>query len=446
MPHFHPNEEDGDTNEASVASSSSKGADLLLSLVAATQSDQVQRTLSTSPKGQPVSPPRIPPQGGTRALPMNPPPQYHPMGPPHPMHQEGEAAMRMVMPYQESSGRHQLCPSPIEAQPREVSAESSEGQQQPYPGGAHHPMWMSSSPRHGMPIDYSMGRPSPHVATRQRVAPTMATSQGEGSFDLSSPANQVAPSFDSQDREQSGPLSSGAGSETRATHANGQRIISPASSNEGPTTDKDESIVRAEIHLDHPPPPSYNHAGCMHPPGLPPPPHGAYCYPAYGYPLAPLYHQPYYGMMHPPPPPPPHHGSMYSMHAPPVAPNANSTSSAPPLRLQKQLSTNSSQDEPAALESSKQAIAARQMQEANAQWQLVHLATGHAPSNNRCIPIKPPVPARFWGYVALSRFGERCSRCLIIAFFLTLATLSILIISENQTQLKTASFPTFIYS
>jgi hypothetical protein len=214
-------------------------------------------------------------------------------------------------------------------------------------------------------------------------------------------------SFDSQESERKRPLSkSELPQQKAAKNNNGQRIISPASSNEGTGSEKDESTDRPHekqfdplahahahahpgAHLGAP----YNHGGYMHPhpPAFAPP--GGYGYAPYGYP--PAAYQPYL-MMHAPP-----HGSMYPMHPP--GPLGVPQHMQPSLQqadgeadtasdAQREVPRNPSPHQSVVLDpTTHHAI------QSVADWQQATVSSGKIPSTNRCVALKPPVPSRFWG-------------------------------------------------
>jgi hypothetical protein len=307
---------------------------------------------------------------------------------------EGEAAMMMSF----RGGHQQLCPSPIK--PKANTGKEAGYTQHSHPS---HATWMSSAagPHYGMP-GYQPSVPGNSYNHLQQ----QDLSEEVSAANRSVPANpdhhaahqshseNVDRSFDSHDSERKRPSSKSALPQQKIAKNNaGQRVISPASSNEGPVTEKDDSTDRQHekrfdprAHAHHPP---YNHAGYMHPGAYAPP--VGYGYPPYGYPSAP--YQPYL-MMHAPP-----HGSMYPMH--------------PPVPVMHQSLPKADDDGDTALETQREGLriiqkignqrevqldpSAQHSIQSVADWQQATVTSGKVPSTNRCVALKPPVPSRFWG-------------------------------------------------
>lgn len=189
----------------------------------------------------------------------------------------------------------------------------------------------------------------------------------------------------------------------KSTPKKKKRVISPSSS--GEKGDDDESAgmgPRGMAHLPYgprayPPPPGYprHHPGYPGPPpgyGAPPPYRGSY--PMYGgFPPPPPGHfmgapaappHPYYS---PYPPPPPHMVQPYAR--PPMPPGQY-----PPPPFQG--SAHSRMPNKPTLDTSK-ARPTELAIKSVAEWQQAALSTGKPPSANRCVPLKEPIPSKYWG-------------------------------------------------
>jgi hypothetical protein len=188
-------------------------------------------------------------------------------------------------------------------------------------------------------------------------------------------------------------------------------IISP--SNSGEKGEEDESTgpahqgaayplgARPYPHAPYPPP-------HMHPYGMGPP-YGAPMPPPYGngHPMYPSY---------PPPPPPPHymdgrHVAPPSYYAPyPTHPHAHPMmhhyrhpsqfpppypGAPPPTALAKGAAAGSVKQSNRT--KSPQGTDGGNSIKSVAEWQKAALATGKAPSANRCLPLKEPIPSKYWG-------------------------------------------------
>jgi hypothetical protein len=432
MPHFHSKDKEADSeagNASTPAVTASTGADLLLSLAATASKQAPSPPITSAPyhSRQPLQPdasvnpsPSFPP--GARE-----PWTSHPMAPPYPQMQQGESEASMMMSFRRG---HELCASPINAQTNAGNARSS-AEQAAY--AQNHAMWMSSAgPHHyGMPPGYQPSVPGNNYSHVQQQQQEL--SEEVAAANRSAPANHDQPaadephsesadrSFDSQDSERKRPLLKSELPQQKAAKNNGgQRVISPASSNEGPVTEKEEPTDRQQTekqfdprvhaqqqqhaHLHHPP-----YAGYMHPSAYAHP--GGYGYPPYGYPPAP--YQPYL-MMHAPP-----HGSMYPMHPqmhPPVPPMHQPLQQAQQQAQQAQQADDVADTAP---DTQREALrnpsphqfiqsvgtqrevlldpSAHHSIQSVADWQQATVASGKVPSTHRCVALKPPVPSRFWG-------------------------------------------------
>jgi hypothetical protein len=405
MPHCRPKNEVADS-EAGNASNpgASSGADLLLSLAA-----------TASEHAPPVA--RLPAQPDSSVKPSpifthgaRQPWTNHSQAPSYPSMQQAEEAS-MMMSFR---GGNQLLPSPIKAQAT-AGNNRSPAEEAAYTQLSHpsHTMW----PHYGMP-GY---QPPVPTGNSYSHAQQQDLSEEVSAANRSVPANpdhhaaqqphseSVDRSFDSQDSERKRPLSKSALPQQKtAKNNNGQRVISPASSNEGPITDKEDSTNRQQnekkfdpvAHAHHPPYNHGGHGGYMHPGAFAPP--GGYCYPPYGYPPAP--YQPYV-MMHAPP-----HGSMYPMHPP--APFGVPQHMQPPLQqadddadtaseTQREVPRNPSPHHAIQSAGTQREVlldsSAHHSIQSVADWQQATVASGKVPSTNRCVALKPPVPSRFWG-------------------------------------------------
>lgn len=418
MPHFHSNNEDADSEAGNSSNPrASAGADLLLSLASTASEQALSPPVASAPYQF-----RLPPQPDSSVDPSPPFPQganqpwmNHPMAPSYPPLQQAEGEAAMMMSFR---GGQQLCPSPIKAQANTGKARSP-AEEAEYAQVSHpsHAMWMASSagPRYGKSV-YQPPVPGSNYSHLQQ----QDLSEEVSATNRSVPANpdhkaaheshseSVDRSFDSQDSERLRPLSkSELPQQKAAKNINGQRVISPASSNEGPATDKDDSTdrqhekqfdPRVHAHAHHPP---YHHAGYMHPGAYAHP--GGYGYPPYGYPTAP--YQPYF-MMHAPP-----HGSMYPMHPPvPMMHQALKQAQQPEQPdededtapdTQKEVPRNPSPHPSVQSVGTQREVlldsSAHHSIQSVADWQQATLASGKVPSTNRCVALKPPVPSRFWG-------------------------------------------------
>lgn len=191
-------------------------------------------------------------------------------------------------------------------------------------------------------------------------------------------------------------------------------IISPASSGEKGEDDESAGpMPRGMAYHPYgprgypgPPPPGYprHHPGYLvPPPGFGPPPPYPGSYPMYGaYPPHPGHymggppgpHAPYY----PPYPPHPHHHHpgmapyarppMPPGKYPPPSPYPGSAHSPLPNKSNHLSSEASKAGRPGPTEHAIKSVA---------EWQRAAISTGKPPSANRCVPLKEPIPSKYWG-------------------------------------------------
>jgi hypothetical protein len=196
----------------------------------------------------------------------------------------------------------------------------------------------------------------------------------------------------------------------------GKRIISPTSSLDGTHKGDDSSSPSIQYKL------SQSSSGSF-PPGEPRPPSSSYdpYYPPppESYPYPPYYHPMYAGYPPPPPPgwegyygPPPAHYHSRDYPPPPRGyggphpirgsfESAGSRSSTEGAKEGGASHTRSPAREPSPREESKPQKKAREVVpkriKSVSDWRAAAMATGMAPSANRCVPLQEPIPSKCWG-------------------------------------------------
>jgi hypothetical protein len=285
---------------------------------------------------------------------------------------------------------------------------------QAYPGYYHypygyddqypHPQGDSAPPspikkRSGQPVESSPKRCKP---TKQESPKQEKQSNDKGVDDPQSPASTEGGMVESK-----------------------QRVISPSSSIEANVTGKsqdDESPtgtsdrgIKTEPASNADAPATQEMSG----PARFPPHHPAGRYGAPPGPYQPPYYPPGRGMYAYPPPPhfsegPPPHGTGWGVpphgatppQYPPSYPTPYGRPPMPPQRYpapgmhSESLGRKPSDPKPTSALSSKSGSPQRpgaSKIKSVAEWQRATLATGKAPSANRCMPLKAPIPSKYWG-------------------------------------------------